>query len=413
MVRDTHEMEDPIPLFIAWNRWVRTTAWFAPERRPGWALVLLLLVGCGSGPADATAQTAPARFESREEFVGPFQSWTNVKAAYGAIGDGRADDTAALQKALTELGPSGRSPVLFLPAGRYRITGTLTLAHQNWLSVIGEDPETTSIIWDGPQSGTMLVVNGIAYSRINRLSFDGRRTASVAIEQSYDNTAPNFDTGNEYADNIFRDVQFGIHGGFKGFGFAETSIRRARFLRNTKAGVALGNFNALDIWIWDSLFEDCEVGVTNDPGAGNYHVYGSVFRGSRVADLSMQNTGGFSVRGNYSVGSRAFFVSGQTINHPASVEIQGNTILDPVNTTAIRLGNQGPGLVVDNTIRNLPGAQAAVVWWKSFFHGADVASVGNTFTVGNPFDVNGRHISVDDRVVPRTEINVPEPVLPA
>ena len=42
-------------------------------------------------------------------------------------------------------------------------------------------------------------------------------------------------------------VECGVHGGFKGGGFAETSIRRSQFLRNSKAGVALGNFNALDL----------------------------------------------------------------------------------------------------------------------------------------------------------------------
>src|SRR5438034_5029329 len=68
---------------------------------------------------------------------------------------------------------------------------------------------------------------------------------------------PHFETGNQYFDDGFVDVEYGIHGGFKGGGFAETTIRRSRFLRNSKAGVALGNFNALDIWIWHSLFEDC------------------------------------------------------------------------------------------------------------------------------------------------------------
>jgi hypothetical protein len=377
-----------------------------------WAVVFGLLVGCEAAPGNA-AQGAVARQPTHEEFAAPFPSWTNVKTAYGAIGDGQADDTAALQRALTELGTSGHSPVLFLPAGRYRITDTLILAHQIWLGVIGEDPGTTALVWDGPRGGAMVLVNGLAYSRINRLTFDGRRTAAVAVEQSFDNSAPHFDTGNEYADDVFLDTEFGIHGGFKGFGFAETSIVRDQFIRNTTAGVALGNFNALDIWIWHSTFENCAIGVTNDPGAGNYHVYGSVFRGSAVADLSMQNTGGFSARGNYSVGSRAFFVSGPTINHPASIEIQGNTIIDPLDTTAIRLGNQGPGLIVDNTIRSLPGAQAAIVWWKSFFQGADVVSVGNTFTVAKPFDVAGRHVSVDDRVVARDEITAAEPVLPA
>jgi len=278
--------------------------------------------------------------------------------------------------------------------------------------VIGEHPETTSIVWDGPRAGTMFLVNGVAYSRINRLTFDGRRTAAIAIDQSFDNTSPHFDTGNEYADDTFADVEFGIHGGFKDFGFAETSIARGRFIRNTTAGVALGNFNALDIWIWHSLFEDCATGVTNDPGAGNYHVYGSVFRGSHIADLSMQNTGGFSARGNYSVGSRAFFVSGPTINHPASIEIQGNTILDSRDTTTIRLGNQGPGLMLDNVIRSMPGAQAAAVWWKSFAGGADLASIGNSFTVPNPFDVNGRHITLDDRSISRDQIEAAEPRRP-
>jgi pectate lyase-like protein len=380
--------------------------------RPGWALILVLLMGCEAAPGSASAQPAVRHQQPSEEFTGPFASWTNVKTAYGAVGDGRADDTAALRRALAELGTTGHSPVLFVPAGHYRITGTLTLAHQIWLSVIGEDPDTTSIVWDGPRGGTMLLVNGLAYSRIDRLSFDGRRTASVAVEQSFDNLAPHFDTGNEYADDVFADVEYGIHGGFKDFGFAETSIVRARFLRNTTAGVALGNFNALDIWIWHSVFEDCAVGVTNDPGAGNYHVYASVFRRSGLADLSMQNTGVFSARGNYSIGSRAFFVSGPSISHPASIEIQSNTILDPRDTTAIRLGNEGPGLLLDNTIRSLPGAQAAVVWWRSFF-GSDVATVGNTFTVPKPFDVNGRHVSIDDRTVRRDEIDVPEPVLPA
>src|SRR5262249_5505380 len=185
-----------------------------------WTLLLVLFVGCEAAPGRAAAPTLVQRQSSREEFVGPFASWTNVKTTYGAVGDGQTDDTTALQRALTELGTSGHSPVLFLPSGRYRITGTLTFAHQISLGVIGEAPDTTSIVWDGPRGGTMLLVNGIAYSRINRLTFDGRHTAAIAVDQSFDNTAPHFDTGNEYADDDFTDVEIGIRGGFKDFGFA-------------------------------------------------------------------------------------------------------------------------------------------------------------------------------------------------
>ena len=38
-----------------------------------------------------------------EEFAGPFPSWANVRRDYGAKGDGQADDTAAIQKALDDL----------------------------------------------------------------------------------------------------------------------------------------------------------------------------------------------------------------------------------------------------------------------------------------------------------------------
>src|SRR5262249_3402868 len=163
--------------------------------------------------------------------------------------------------------------------------------------------------------------------------------------------------------------------GFKGGGFAETSIRRSQFTRNSRAGVALGNFNALDAWIWESTFDDCGEAVTNRGGAGNYHVYNSVFHRSTVSDLAMGNTGGFSARGNYSLGSKSFLIGGGT-NNPATVDIQGNTIIDPLDSPTISMGNQGPALIADNVIRSLPSARSPVVNWASFID-ADVTSIGN------------------------------------
>jgi len=56
-----------------------------------------------------------------DEFLGPFPSWTNLKTAYRAAGDGIADDTDAFQRGLNDLETARRSPVLFVPAGTYRI----------------------------------------------------------------------------------------------------------------------------------------------------------------------------------------------------------------------------------------------------------------------------------------------------
>src|SRR5205814_600392 len=120
------------------------------------------------------------------------------------------DDTLALQRALGNIGKPGVSPVLFVPRGTYRITRTVILTSNINISIVGEDPVTTTIVWDGEPGGTMLWLNGIAYSRFVRLTFDGKRRAAVAVEQSWDHVEPDFDTGNEYSDNRFIDAEYGI-----------------------------------------------------------------------------------------------------------------------------------------------------------------------------------------------------------
>ncbi|HET6386084.1 MAG TPA: glycosyl hydrolase family 28-related protein [Armatimonadota bacterium] len=94
-----------------------------------------------------------------DEFVGPFPSWANVKPDYGAVGDGKADDTAAIQKALEDVRRKD-SPkrALFFPAGVYRITHTLKLeriSHNEPLgmSITGEDPVNTIITGNPPRPG--------------------------------------------------------------------------------------------------------------------------------------------------------------------------------------------------------------------------------------------------------------------
>jgi hypothetical protein len=343
-----------------------------------------------------------------DEFTGPFPSWKNAKSAYGAKGDGVTDDSAALQAALDELSnEAGTVKTLYISAGTYRITRTLRVHNTIFVNIIGEDPDFTFIRWDGGSGGVMLDIDGVAYSRFNRLTFDGRGVAQVAVDQSKsDNGTPHFDTGNEYAEDVFKDVAIGIRGGNEGYGAAETSVVRSRFIRNSQAGIILKNFNALDWWIWFSYFEDCATGVTNDPGAGNFHVYNSVFKRSTRADISIRNTGGFGIRNNYSIGSNIFYLttSGGG-NNGALTNIQGNTILDTTNPSAIQIGDYGPVQISDNFIRSKGSTGPAID-----IDVADALAFDNTFSISsNQISAGGRFIGDGNKV---GTIAATEPVIP-
>jgi hypothetical protein len=373
-----------------------------------------------------------------EEFVGPFPSWANLKTNYGAVGDGVTDDTVAIQKALAALGPN--NPTLYFPAGTYRITQTLILAGQQYVNVIGQDPATTTILWGGSSGGTMLYVNGVTFSRFDRLTFNGQGNAGVAVDQSKaDGTSNYFDTGNEYADDVFENAGIGLRCGNLGYGCAETSMLRDQFINNTVAGVAMKNFNALDMWIWYSLFQNNAVGATNAQGAGNFHVYNSIFQRSTVADIQYGNTGVFNFRNNYSIGSNAFVQAGGT-GSPDNVTMQGNTILDTTQALSIWQNDPGPVVFLDNIVRTSPTATTtdtgfsylvtatsgpAIIVGGSppLHHSGSLFSMGNTFSVGNistpciatpasPALGTSTCHEINDQVLPYSSINPAMPTLP-
>lgn len=366
------------------------------RRQITWMILLFLFVN----PYQLTAQGIP---KTGDEFTGPFNSWLNAKTGFGAKGDGVTDDTRALQAAFDAAGKGTVNCTLYLPAGTYNISHILTLNNYINVAIIGADPANTKIKWRGAAQGTMLQVNGTAYSTISRITWDGTGVAAIAIDQSWDGKKPHFDTGNCYTDDVFLDVGYGIHGGSLRYGFAETSILRARFIRNTIAGVSLGNFNALDIWIRNSLFQDCATGVTNTFGAGNFRLYNNLFVNSTVSDISIGNTGEFSVRGNTSVNAKQFFFAGFTRN-PAPSIIEGNRIIDPANTQAITVSNQGPFIFTNNLIRSKPTDVSGPVARFNNSNNSNTIITGNTFTTGQPVITDINSINYDNKIAPPSSL---------
>ena len=362
------------------------------------------------------------KFVPTDEFNGPFSSWRDVKRDYGAKGDGVADDSDAINRALADLRIVGREfSVLYFPAGVYRVAKTLTTSpckthHEgSGVSVVGEDPATTIIKWDGEDRGTVFSYTAW-YSKISRLTIDGSGRAAIALLYN----GEKFSTYNETADMAFKDSAVGLQFGGKGgdMGQAENMVHRCRFL-NCGTGLITACFNSLDIWVWNSLFADCGEALHN--GAGDFRAYSCVFLRSKKCDITTQNLSSFSFIDNVSIGSAMFLdFSGAPggVFSRAPVSICWNRIYDCAGTKgSIRLGG-GPSLLWGNTIRNRADDAGPAV-----FFGGDQGLVGNTYSAAKPVDVlpyqsrnghayNPRTLSLGDDIVPRGQILDPTPLLP-
>lgn len=342
-------------------------------------------------------------YVAAEECVGPFASWRDVKRDYGAVGDGKADDTAALQRAMDKLVKHEEACVLYLPAGTYRITDTVRTVRKEHtdcqgVSIVGEDPARTVIQWDGYDGGTMVGWDAW-YSKISRLTLDGAGRADAGLVYG-----PAFSTYNETSDIVFQDLKAGLaFGGPTTNGQAENEVLRCRFLR-CGTGVQTVNFNSMDIWVWYCLFKDCDRGIYNV--MGNWHAWHNLFLRSKTCDLGTQNLMAFSVVDNTSIGSRCFFdfSSGHTWGSPVS--LTGNRVLDPTGDWAVLLDNAGPYLVVDNVFRLTGRTRGVRMTW------ADQTLVGNTYTKEDAVEERGRFRRIGERVVPADDIPDAIPTLP-
>lgn len=362
-------------------------------------LLVCLVLGLSFQPASAATSGG-------EEFVGPFPSWRDLKRDYGAKGDGQANDTEALQWALMDLTKHTNFSVLYVPAGVYRLTEpvrTLRKAHTDALGValIGEDPATTVFLWDGPRGAPMLTWDAW-YSKISRLTLDGAGRAGAALFYG-----PAFSTYNETSDLVFRDAQAGIHFGEESTqGQAENAVLRCRFLRCSLAGVLTENWNSMDIWVWNSRFDDCRFGLLNQ--MGNFHAWHNLFLRSTEADIATRNLMVFSFVGNTSLGSRRFldFDTGHSWGAPTT--IAANRILDPTADFPLKLGNAGPYLVMDNAFKLPAGTtnRAVKMTW------ADQTFVGNRYTATNAVAENGRFRRIAEQTVSPDQIDASLPTLP-
>ena len=102
------------------------------------------LVGWASGVSSPITQTVQDKL----------RQMINVKD-YGAKGDGTTDDTAAIQAAIDEFQGAGKGGIVYMPAGRYKITSNLMIA---WPQATSED-SGNEIALRGAGSGLTILLD--------------------------------------------------------------------------------------------------------------------------------------------------------------------------------------------------------------------------------------------------------------
>lgn len=408
--------------------------------------LLLGLSLCAAAMTASAAPPTPRISVVNEEVVGPFASWGNVMD-YGAVGDGVADDTDALQRALDDtnhfytnnenwqLEQPGSPSVIYLPPGTYRITRTLTQKDRYGVSLIGADASQTRIVWTGPAQGAMLIADGVFGGKYARITWDGQGSAGIGVAHWWHQATGQYGGSVEHTDEVFTDMGVGIVAGCCGnsstpqthppgdwqpadYGSldSEGMVRRTKFIRMSEAGVSTESYNALDWWISDSEFYDCRRGLTNALGAGNFLAYRNLFVRSTLADIHVATPQWHSMHDNTSIGSWRFFLADKASENGGPMILKNNHIIDSTETNTILLGNLGPLIMIDNEIRSLPDATGPVVQYDNYTLGSafgyDLIAVGNKFTSATPFTALGAHdrgILIDNQIVDADSISTAQP----
>lgn len=291
--------------------------------------------------------------------------WVNVKTDVtpAAVGDGIADDTAAIKKALSMI--QGKRPsahVVYFPPGKYRITSTLSVREVQGGALYGHG-RATVLIWDGAkatktaksnQGATvypgprMFHSDGFGRNLYFGITFDGANKAAVGVDHQ---SSTYYETRVRYQYCAFRNfLDSGVRVGY----YHKTPSAEMMYFdclfENCKRGVSFLEFNDYDNVFARCIFRNCGSGIYCH--RGNVYVHDCHFEKSRNEDLLLPPHS-HSVRRCTSIGSKTFIRPAQNGGHPFLLSVQDCHISAWTDKdAAIQLINRGPALIFDTIFAN-------------------------------------------------------------
>ncbi|MFM7205710.1 MAG: InlB B-repeat-containing protein, partial [Planctomycetaceae bacterium] len=318
----------------------------------------------------------------------------SVNGGRSAVGDGIADDTAAILAACNEVRKSnGRWSTVYLPPGTYKITSTLhpteglSTTVDTHLYMRGHG-KSTRIVWHGPENGRMFRSDSNTSSSFIGIVWDGRSIAAQGfIHDTSSGGRRETKVLHQYEAFLnFRKEGAGTASGKPDQRYLESSSYRNCIFINCGTGLAVMQANDYMINVEGCHFYDNGIGVY--AGNGEFLIRNSRFFRSSQFDIMNDNSApSSSIRRVSSVGSNAFYRRRGTtisVSNDQTATLQDCYVADWKNTSfAIQNMAQGatgwdPILIFDCTFENAPSTNPPIRLDRA----AQVVHSNNTWTVG-------------------------------
>jgi hypothetical protein len=333
------------------------------------ALKALILIGFlgGSLTTSPALDIGPMKWTPRADWIN-VKSCTAITGGANAVGDGVADDTAALKgilKWLCDHG-NGRIVTVYFPPGTYKLTDMLTLNGTFGASLLGCGSDTI-IRWAGPSGWAMIQTMDDVMIRQVGLTWDGNNLASCAYLIS-----PGGGTQNRHENESFKN--FNQPATYSYVNFDNKTVTSPA---PPTAAILAGNGLSSEVMVYNCSFTNCTTGLIqgwqvgnnlmwdvdgcefDDCGTGiNYFtaacmtISNTHFSRSKVADI----IGGHQMHVTHCTSTGSHYFYSQLENVPFSPDVLEDCHVDGWTDPdgAVFLGSWGPNMVFDCVFTHPP-----------------------------------------------------------